>query len=93
MIKKIEDGGQDVFEVKCEYCGCRFSYTTKDLGYRLWYPHGFIYCPDCKKPIRHELEYLVKSDDNDTWLCACGKRNKDNFCVVSGFFAPHFEQK
>ena len=47
------------FHCKCEYCYFEFDYHTYDLGHRAWYPHGFIYCPRCKKPIRHRLEYEV----------------------------------
>ncbi|MCR4775849.1 MAG: zinc ribbon domain-containing protein [Saccharofermentans sp.] len=47
------------FHCRCEYCYFEFDYHTYDLGHRAWYPHGFIYCPRCKKPIRHRLEYEV----------------------------------
>ena len=47
------------FHCRCEYCYYEFDYHTYDLGHRAWYPHGFIYCPRCKKPIRHRLEYEV----------------------------------
>ena len=47
------------FHCRCEYCYYEFNYHTYDLGYRAWYPHGFIYCPRCKKPIRHRLEFEV----------------------------------
>jgi hypothetical protein len=46
--------------VECEYCHCVFEYRSKHLGYRIWYPSGFVYCPSCKKPLRHRLEYEVK---------------------------------
>ena len=45
-----------VYAVKCEYCGCEFEYQKEDLGYRAWYRHGFVYCPSCRKPIRHREE-------------------------------------
>ena len=47
------------FHCKCEYCYYEFDYHTYDLGHRAWYPHGFIYCPRCRKPLRHRLEYEV----------------------------------
>ncbi|MCR5340150.1 MAG: zinc ribbon domain-containing protein [Saccharofermentans sp.] len=47
------------FHCRCEYCYFEFDYHTYDLGHRAWYPHGFVYCPRCKKPIRHRLEYEV----------------------------------
>ena len=47
------------FHCRCEYCYFEFDYHTYDLGHRAWYPHGFVYCPRCKKPLRHRLEYEV----------------------------------
>lgn len=47
------------FHCKCEYCYYEFNYHTYDLGHRAWYPHGFVYCPRCQKPLRHKLEYEV----------------------------------
>lgn len=47
------------FHCKCEYCYFEFDYHTYDLGHRAWYPHGFVYCPRCQKPLRHKLEYEV----------------------------------
>ena len=47
------------FHCKCEYCYYEFDYHAYDLGHRAWYPHGFIYCPRCQKPLRHKLEYEV----------------------------------
>ena len=48
------------FHCRCEYCYYEFDYHTYDLGHRAWYPHGFIYCPRCSKPIRHRLEFEVR---------------------------------
>jgi len=47
------------FHCRCEYCYFEFDYHTYDLGHRAWYPHGFVYCPRCHKPLRHKLEYEV----------------------------------
>ena len=47
------------FHCRCEYCYYEFDYHTYDLGHRAWYPHGFVYCPRCQKPLRHKLEYEV----------------------------------
>lgn len=47
------------FHCRCEFCYYEFNYHTYDLGHRAWYPHGFVYCPRCQKPLRHRLEYEV----------------------------------
>ena len=50
-------------KIKCEYCGCVFEYEAEDLAYRIWYPHGFVYCPHCKKPLRHGADKLQVKDE------------------------------
>ena len=60
-IKVIKEQDDDIYAVTCEYCGCVFEYQIEDLGYRPWYPHGFVYCPNCKKPLRHKKEYKKSS--------------------------------
>ena len=58
-IKIVDDReAKKKFKIKCEYCGCIIEYELTDLRYRLWYPHGFIYCPNCRKPLRHGAEEL-----------------------------------
>ena len=47
------------YRCRCEYCCYEFDYHTYDLGHRAWYPHGFVYCPRCNKPNRHQLEFEV----------------------------------
>ena len=53
--------GSETFKVKCPVCGTVFEYESTDLGFRPWFPNGFVYCPTCKKPVRHTCEkYQVK---------------------------------
>ena len=62
-IKVTKECDKDVtYHIKCEYCGCEFDYQKEDLGYRLWYRHGFVYCPHCKRPLRHQEAY--KKDEH-----------------------------
>jgi hypothetical protein len=57
MAIKIENEPKKIrFRKKCEYCLCEFSYEQEDIGYRPWYPKGFVYCPKCGKPLRHHPE-------------------------------------
>ena len=42
------------YKAKCEYCGLVFVYHRSNLGYRKWYPHGFVYCPSCRRPLRND---------------------------------------
>ena len=43
----------DEYKAKCDYCLHVFSYYRENLGYRSWYQHGFVYCPFCRRPLRH----------------------------------------
>ncbi len=49
-----------VFRTTCSKCSCVFEYRRHNLGRRAWFPNGFVYCPKCRYPIRHRLEYEVK---------------------------------
>ena len=52
------------FRIKCEYCLCEFTYESEDLGFRPWYPKGFVYCPECRKPLRHDpVKYVIKENE------------------------------
>lgn len=64
MAIKVEEEAKLKFRIKCEYCCTVFTYEQSDLGYRPWYPKGFVYCPKCQRPLRHHPElYLVKDED------------------------------
>lgn len=51
------------FKAKCEYCMTVFTYHLSNLGYRKWYPHGFVYCPMCRRPLRHSPDLLLEEYD------------------------------
>lgn len=61
-IKITNTVPEKVFHTKCTYCLTEFDYEGEDLGFRAWYPHGFVYCPRCGKPIRHHPENNLKKD-------------------------------
>ena len=62
-IKVTKSGAtNDKYAIKCEYCGCEFEYQKEDLGFRPWYRHGFVYCPECQKPLRHSEDYKISYD-------------------------------
>ena len=50
-----------IFQFTCTSCGTVFRYKKEHLGYRKWYPNGFVYCPGCKRPCRHHpIENLLQ---------------------------------
>ena len=47
---------------RCEYCSTKVVYTDKQLDYRPWYPNGYVYCPTCRRPLRHTEFSAVHPD-------------------------------
>lgn len=45
--------GNPFFTTRCEVCNAVFDYQLSDLGFRPWFPTGYIECPCCEKPLRH----------------------------------------
>ncbi len=45
----------------CDGCKSTFDYTDYNLDFRPWYADGFVYCPKCKKPIRHNETYAINN--------------------------------
>ena len=66
MAITVEKKSNKKFRIKCEYCLTQFTYEQEDIGYRLWYPHGFVYCPRCNKPLRHNPELNMINDENES---------------------------
>ena len=64
------EGYNPIFHCRCEYCCYEFDYHTYDLGHRSWYPYGFVYCPRCQKPLRHNIEYEVSTGSPVEQTCA-----------------------
>lgn len=68
-MKIIKEAPKATYRITCEYCGTIFEYDKSELGFRPWYPHGFIYCPHCHRPLRHnpinEVSDVIDVDSND----------------------------
>lgn len=53
----------DLFEVKCTYCGTTLTYQRKDVAPHRRWPNGYIYCPNCRRPIGHSEDQLIRSGE------------------------------
>ena len=47
----------------CEQCNTTVQYMDDKLGFRPWFPDGFVYCPTCKKPLRHNEAYALSKPE------------------------------
>ena len=45
----------------CEECKQVVEYTDFQLGFRPWYPDGFVYCTRCQTPLRHNENYATNA--------------------------------
>ena len=78
----------------CPECNTTVTYKDDKLGFRPWFPDGFVYCPICQKPLRHNERYALDTRQNievdltkSSRVCAnCGKvlSPEANFCPNCG---------
>lgn len=47
------------YQQTCENCGTVVKYDDYKLDFRPWYADGFVYCPNCKTPLRHNENYAI----------------------------------
>ena len=47
------------YKKTCENCSTTVTYNDYNLDFRPWFPDGFVYCPTCKKPLRHNENNAV----------------------------------
>ena len=45
----------------CRECNTPVQYNDYSLDFRPWYADGFVYCPRCKTPLRHNEEYAINA--------------------------------
>ena len=50
------------YQQVCPQCRTIVKYDDFNLGFRPWFPDGFVYCPKCKKPLRHHEANAVNPD-------------------------------
>ena len=50
------------YKITCPNCRTVTVYNDKQLDFRPWFPDGFVYCPRCRKPLRHSEMYAINPD-------------------------------
>lgn len=45
----------------CRSCRTEVTYDDYSLDFRPWYPDGFVYCPKCQTPLRHNENYAINA--------------------------------
>lgn len=76
------------YKQTCPLCNTEVTYKDDKLGFRPWFADGFVYCPKCEKPLRHNEKYAIDGDKKSDLLCCknCGKvlTAEDKFCSQCG---------
>ena len=67
----------------CEACGQVVEYTDEKLGFRPWYPDGFVYCTRCQTPLRHNEAYAINKDAPTTEVSPNAVAPSENAEVVT----------
>lgn len=84
----------------CDQCRTTVEYMDDKLDFRPWFADGFVYCPKCQKPLRHNERYAINApqeevvvdmtnnntQETSTFCSNCGAkfRDGDNFCAKCG---------
>ena len=55
------------YQQTCYHCRALVRYTDYQLDFRPWYPDGFVYCPRCKGPLRHNELYAINPDGSPVY--------------------------
>lgn len=87
------------YQQTCDQCHTLVQYMDDKLDFRPWYADGFVYCPKCKKPLRHNESYAINaapdtdnpqpvdiSSGDGAFCVQCGKKfnDGDRFCAGCG---------
>ena len=58
-FKRAEWHSGLTYRQACHNCGTTIEYTDEILDFRPWFADGFVYCPQCRTPLRHNEDYAV----------------------------------
>nr|MBQ6241222.1 hypothetical protein [Lachnospiraceae bacterium] len=78
--RQLWSSGYD-YIIRCPYDGTSIKYRDRDLGYRAWFPNGFVYCPRCRKPLRHNEIYAVYPNGSPVYRT----QEEANLAIVNGY--------
>ncbi len=62
MFKRATWHSGLTYKQTCDSCSSTVEYTDHSLDFRPWFADGFVYCPKCKKPLRHRESYAINEE-------------------------------
>lgn len=74
------------YQQTCRTCKTTVRYDDYKLDFRPWFPDGFVYCPKCQSPLRHNEQYAINPDGTPyyTQAPAPGPAEGKAFCTNCG---------
>ncbi len=95
VFKRAEWRSGLTYRQTCDQCRTVITYMDDKLDFRPWYPDGFVYCPNCQKPLRHSERYAINapapivegvSSPTAMFCSQCGAKfnETDRFCSQCG---------
>ena len=85
------------YQRACDQCQTIVVYKEDSLDFRPWFADGFVYCPKCQKPLRHNEKYAINTSvsyadpqgdySSESLFCVqCGNKfnDGDKFCSQCG---------
>lgn len=88
------------YRQECHTCHTVIEYDDYKLDFRPWFADGFVYCPKCQTPLRHNENFAinaphaattvqpaVENDGTFAFCTQCGRKytvGTDHFCASCG---------
>ena len=76
------------YEQVCEQCHTRVRYTDDNMDYRPWFADGFVYCPNCQKPLRHNEKYAINNKFKEDPIYFVDEVKASDTSVFNETFCP-----
>lgn len=76
------------YQQTCRKCYTVVNYKDDVLDFRPWYPDGYVYCPKCHTPLRHNEAYAINRPQNPqpqtVGANPAPAKERANFCPKCG---------
>ena len=85
VFKRAEWHSGLTYKQVCEQCHTEFTYQDDVLDFRPWYADGFVYCPKCRKPLRHNENFAINNQASSVKIVDdSGAQSSSGFCTQCG---------
>ena len=63
LFKRANYSSGLTYKQTCKTCNTVVTYKDDRLDFRPWFPNGFVYCPTCQTPLRHNENLAIDSKE------------------------------